>query len=65
IGFSLVLPIWMAIDAGVFPYVIGAATQVPYLLFVPTNPLIDFIAFWGATGGGLLAFIIGFFVPSD
>lgn len=65
IGFSLVLPIWMAISSGLFPYVVGAATQFPYLLIVPTNPLLDFIAFWLAAGGGLLTFIIGFFVPSD
>ena len=47
IGFSLVLPIWMAIDAGVFPYVIGAAIKVndTWVEYIINNaPLHDYLA---------------------
>ena len=51
-------PIIILIDSGVgyFPYVDSAHAQVF---------LLDFIGFWLAAGGALIAMITGIFVPSD
>ena len=46
-----------------FPYVGSFALQYPYLIVVPTNPLLDFIGFWMAAGGVLFAILISFKVP--
>ncbi|MHA1446396.1 MAG: hypothetical protein ACTSSN_06885 [Candidatus Heimdallarchaeaceae archaeon] len=55
-GFTLVFPIIVATQGGGFLYVQGGYFQIM---------MMDAIGFWLAAGGGLLAFIIGFFVPSD
>jgi hypothetical protein len=65
VGCSLVLPIWLAVDTGTFVYVVGDATQFPYLLLVPTNPMLDFVGFWLAAGGSFLAMIFGIFIPKE
>jgi len=65
IGFTLVLPVWIAIDTGIFVYVVGDAATNPFLLVIPTNPLFDFIGFWLAAGGSFLAMFIGFFIPKE
>ena len=64
-GSALVLPIYSAVTTTVFPYVIGAAAQTPWLFTLPTYPILDFVGFWMATGGGLLSMIAGFAVPKN
>ena len=64
VGCALVLPIWFAVDTGMFVYVVGDAMSVPFLFVIPTNPMLDFIGFWLSAGGSLLAMLIGIFIPS-
>jgi hypothetical protein len=62
-AFALVLPSYIAATLSVFPYVFGAAAQVPWLGTIPTAPMLDFVGFWLATGGGFMAMLFGFAVP--
>ncbi len=61
--FTIVPVIIYAAVNSFFPYVSGAALQIPYLFVVPTNPLLDFIGFWIAIGGSLIAGLFGFSLP--
>lgn len=63
IVFTIIPPIIYSAVMGTFPYVTSFAVQFPYLLVAPTNPLLDFIGFWMAIGGSLIASIIGFTLP--
>ncbi|MHA2254607.1 MAG: hypothetical protein ACXAAM_00860 [Candidatus Heimdallarchaeaceae archaeon] len=61
--FTIIPPVIFAIVNRMFPYVSSFAYQFPYFFVVPTNPLLDFIGFWMAVGGGLFAMLIGFNAP--
>ena len=52
----LVPPILIVIQTGIFPYVFGG-----WYVLLP----MDFIGFWLAAGGALLALIFGFFIEAD
>jgi hypothetical protein len=56
LGCALAPPIVTVIGIGLFPYVFG-----PWYLLLP----LDFIGFWLAAGGALLAMIFGFFIEAD
>lgn len=53
---ALVPPILLATTLAFFPYVFG-----PWYVLFP----MDFIGFWLAAGGSLLAIILGFFIQTD
>ena len=63
IVFTLIPPIIYDIAFGNFPYVFLYFTQFSMLTVVPTNPMLDFVGFWMAGGGSLIALIIGFTLP--
>lgn len=60
---TLIPVIIFAITMRSFPYVMGYAFQMPYMLVLPLDPLMDFIGFWLAIGGSLFAALIGFSAP--
>ena len=62
-AFALVLPIYSAVTTGIFPYVIASSAQSPWLLALPTYPMLDFIGFWMASIGGLLSMLTAFGIP--
>jgi len=61
----LIPPIIYAAVNHLFPYVTSDVLQVPYYFAAPTNPLLDFIGFWMAVGGTLIAAVIGFTLPKN
>ncbi len=61
---TFIPPIMYAVKGGVnFPYFDIIFTQIGYYLTIPTNPLLDFIGFWMASGGAFIAAVIGFTLP--
>ena len=62
-AFALFTPIYTAATGGNFPYVIGMFSQVPWMITLPTIPMLDFAGFWMAAGGGLMTMLIGFAIP--
>jgi len=62
---ALVIPIIGAIRGAPFYYFNGVYSKVPFGLIIPTNALLDFLGFWMAAAGALVAMIGGFFVPKD
>ncbi len=61
--FAFIPPIIYAVIAGGFPYFNGFYTHYGMFLALPTNPMMDFIGFWMAVGGSLIAAVIGFTLP--
>jgi len=63
LGLTFVPPILYAVQSGTFPYIDPIYAQIGFYLTIPTNPLLDFIGFWIASGGTLISMIFGFIIP--
>ncbi len=61
--FAFIPPIIYAVITGTFPYFNGFFYKYSMFLVVPTNPMMDFVGFWMAVGGSLIAAIVGFTLP--
>ena len=63
--FTIIPPIVYVAANGIFPYFVKSY-EFPMFFVVPTSltgALLDFIGFWMAVGGSLIAAVIGFTLP--